>query len=167
MSAPALRAEDLLKWNDDTSQRWRALMREHPEALEFECDIYNTGTVAEMLRHIHAAELRYAERLIGVTETPYDSISNRDAEAIYVVHDKAHSILRECLNNPAFPWQEEMEFNTLTLGRMRATRETIFLHLLLHAIRHYAQLATLVRQRGIQAAWPMDYLPIMASRVKE
>jgi uncharacterized damage-inducible protein DinB len=28
----------------------------------------------------------------------------------------------------------------------------------MHSIRHYAQLATLVRQHGFQPTWPMDYL---------
>jgi len=34
----------------------------------------------------------------------------------------------------------------------------VLFHALLHGIRHYAQLATLVRQHGIKPEWPMDYL---------
>jgi uncharacterized damage-inducible protein DinB len=48
---------------------------------------------------------------------------------------------------------------------MRASRKTIFFHAMLHSIRHYAQLATLVRQRGIKPDWPMDYLIMGAERI--
>ncbi len=33
-----------------------------------------------------------------------------------------------------------------------------------HGIRHYAQLATLVRQHGVTPDWPMDYLFMGARR---
>jgi uncharacterized damage-inducible protein DinB len=38
-------------------------------------------------------------------------------------------------------------------------------HLTLHSMRHYAQLATLVRQQGFKTTWPMDYLFTAAERV--
>jgi hypothetical protein len=34
----------------------------------------------------------------------------------------------------------------------------------MHGIRHYAQLATLVRQHGVAPDWPMDYLFMGARR---
>ena len=42
--------------------------------------------------------------------------------------------------------------------RCRATRRTILVHLAMHGIRHYAQLATIVRQQGVKPDWGMDYL---------
>jgi uncharacterized damage-inducible protein DinB len=55
-------------------------------------------------------------------------------------------------------WQHVLEFGTRSGGQMRATRRVIFMHRLLHSIRHYAQLATIVRQHGIDPGWMMDYL---------
>ncbi len=41
---------------------------------------------------------------------------------------------------------------------MQATRRSELVHTLMHSIRHYARLATLVRQHGIQPDWAMDYM---------
>ena len=66
----ALTVDELMGWVETTTTRWRELLRAHPEALEFPCDIMNTGTVARLLQHLVAVELRYAERLADEVETP-------------------------------------------------------------------------------------------------
>jgi uncharacterized damage-inducible protein DinB len=55
-------------------------------------------------------------------------------------------------------WDENLEFTTISAGTRTATRRKILLHALLHGIRHYAQLATLVRQHGVKPDWAMDIL---------
>jgi uncharacterized damage-inducible protein DinB len=55
-------------------------------------------------------------------------------------------------------WNQPMDFTTRTMGTLRSNRKTILFHALLHGIRHYAQLASLVRQCGVKPDWPMDYL---------
>jgi uncharacterized damage-inducible protein DinB len=51
------------------------------------------------------------------------------------------------------------------MGAARSTRRTVLFHLLFHSIRHYAQLATLVRQHGVKPGSPMDYLMMELERV--
>ena len=62
-------------------------------------------------------------------------------------------------------WDGKFDFVTRSMGPMRGSRKTILFHALLHAIRHYAQLATLVRQHGIKPGWQMDYLMMGVERV--
>jgi uncharacterized damage-inducible protein DinB len=54
---------------------------------------------------------------------------------------------------------------TRTMGRARAARKAVLFHAMLHAIRHYAQLATLVRRQGIKPNWAMDYLMMDMERL--
>ena len=75
MSFPNLEGQDLIAWLDRTSDRWRDLLTSHPEALKFPCDIRETKNVGGLLHHVVAVELRYAERLCELTETPYDQNS--------------------------------------------------------------------------------------------
>jgi uncharacterized damage-inducible protein DinB len=75
------------------------------------------------------------------------------------------ALVRGILADPAYDWAEELEFTTRRAGTLRATRKTILVHALMHGIRHYAQLATLVRQQGVAPGWPMDYLFMGAQRV--
>jgi uncharacterized damage-inducible protein DinB len=116
------------------------------------------------IQHIVAVELRYAHRLASLPEPEYATIPKDSADALYNTHTRAFEIVRERLADAAYDWSTELTFDTITLGRLRASRETILLHLTLHSIRHYAQLATLVPQQGFQPAWPMDYLFVAAQR---
>ena len=52
------------------------------------------------------------------------------------------------------------------MGLARASRKTVFFHAMMHSIRHYAQLATLVRQHGFKTSFPMDYLAMDIEKVE-
>jgi hypothetical protein len=49
----------------------RALLTTHPEALTLPCDIRESNTVRDVVHHIVAVELRYAERLSGLPESSW------------------------------------------------------------------------------------------------
>jgi len=164
MPQPALSAEEVLAWNDRTAQTMRELIEAHPEILALPCDVYGVATVGQLLQHIAAVETRYAQRLAGVTETGYDAIPYGTAAEVFGAHDAAIAGFRAELAKD-IDWDSVMEFQTLTMGRARASRKTIFYHAILHSIRHYAQLATLVRQHGYRPGVPMDYLLMGFERV--
>lgn len=158
MALPALSGNDLVAWVEQTSQGWRRLIAAHPEALQIPCDVREATSVAQLLQHIVAVELRYAERLHGLSETPYAAIPCETSEALYAIHDRAMALLRELENHDDVFWDESISFATRSAGSMSVQRRVIFIHLLMHSIRHYAQLATLLRQKGIPPDWPMDYI---------
>jgi uncharacterized damage-inducible protein DinB len=160
----ALTGEELMEWLEVTSSGWRKLAAEHPEMLAIPCDVRETKTVAELLQHIVAVELRYAERLSDLPATDYSTIPTSPVEAMYAAHDRAMELLRDLLGCEGFAWEETIEFVTRSAGTMRAARRTVLVHAMMHAIRHYAQLATLVRQNGIAPGWSMDYLFMDAGR---
>ena len=158
MSIAGLSGTELIAWVDYTSARWLSLVTSHPEALRLPCDVRETRNAGELLQHIVAVELRYAERLAGLPETPYQDIPVGPAEAIYAVHDKAMAYIHGLSEHDDSWWHTSIEFTTRSAGTMSAPRQVILVHLLMHSIRHYAQLATLVRQYGIACDWSMDYL---------
>lgn len=164
MAQPALSADELFAWLEKTSANWSALLEAHPEILAMPCDVAGVSTVAALLQHIVAVELRYAERLSGLPATDYAAIPYDSAQVIYRVHQQAAALFREQLQSDV-DWDENIEFVTRSMGTMRASRKTILFHALLHGIRHYAQLATLARQRGVKPDWQMDYLIMGAERV--
>jgi uncharacterized damage-inducible protein DinB len=163
MTQPALTAEEMLAWLDMTSTKWRALIEAHPEILAMPCDVMECGTVGLLLQHIVAVELRYADQLSGLPPTEYAAIPFDSAAAIYATHESAMKMYQELLANET-DWDGRFEFMTRSMGPMRSTRKTLLFHALLHAIRHYAQLATLVRQHGIKPGWQMDYLAMGMER---
>lgn len=161
----ALTGEELLAWVETTSAGWLQLLQRHPEVMTFPCDVMQVGTVAKLLQHIVAVELRYAQRLADVTASAYEDLPYGSPEEIFAIHTQAMELLRELLARPELDWEEWIVFETRSLGPIKASRRTVLVHLLMHAVRHYAQLATLVRQHGTKPEWPMDYLFMGAQRV--
>jgi uncharacterized damage-inducible protein DinB len=47
---------------------------------------------------------------------------------------------------------------TVSAGTLHASRRTLFAHILLHSMRHWAQLTTMLREAGYKADWPKDFL---------
>lgn len=153
-----LTADELLAWLEHTTTCWREFLAAHPEALDLPCDVRESSRVADLLRHIVAVELRYAERLAGLPATSYDDLPCDTVEAVFAVHDRAMALLREAMAATDTDWEEVIEFQTRSAGLLRASRRTVLVHAATHSIRHYAQLATLLRQLGLGAGLGLDYL---------
>jgi uncharacterized damage-inducible protein DinB len=163
MTEPALTATEALKWNQATNDSWRKLLTANPEILALPCDIMQTSSVAQLLQHIAAVEVRYAERILGLPETDYANVPHDSVEAIYATHDRAMELYRRALDS-GMDWEEQIEFQTRSAGVLLTSRKTILFHALFHSIRHYAQLGTLVRQHGYKTGWFGDYLFMGATR---
>lgn len=164
MAQPALSAEEIMAWLETTSAKWKALIEANSQILALPCDVMGVTTVAGLLQHIVAVELRYAEQLSGQPPSDYSQIPFDSAASIYATHERAAEMVRKLLASN-IDWNEEIDFMTRTLGPARASRKTVLFHSMLHAIRHYAQLATLARQHGVKPNWPMDYLFMNIQRV--
>lgn len=162
MSEPVMTATEALVWLESTSTHWRKFLNEHPAILALPCGIAKTTTIAGLLQHIVAVELRYAERISGTPETDYEKIPFDTVEAVYATHDRAITLYRKALEG-SLDWNTEIEFATRSAGRLRASYKTIFFHAVFHGIRHYAQLGTLAREHGYTTNWFGDYL-IMGAR---
>jgi len=155
---PSLSAEEVLHWNDTTARNWQRLLERHPEALTLPCDVRGSENAADLLQHIFAVELRYAQQLRAEPITDYADIPKSTLAELYATHDLAMTKWRELLADPAYPWDEDIQLVTRSLGTLIGNRRTVLFHALLHGIRHYAQLAMLLRHAGIAADFEMDYL---------
>jgi len=146
-----------MAWHERTATEWRNMLAENPAALNVPCTVASTKTVGELLQHIVAVELRYAERLNGLPSSDYATIPFDTVEAIYSTHDRASELLRTALASD-IDWDTEIEFITRMMGPARATPKTIFFHTILHSARHYAQLSTILREHGFATKIFGDYL---------
>ena len=154
----AITGEQLLAYVEYTTDKFKKLLTTHPEILAFPCDIRETQSVAQLLQHIVAVELRYPERLLELPQTDYAAIPYDSVDAIYATHSQAMDLIRLLLEKDEAWWEEVLEFKTRSAGIMRVSRRTALVQSLTHSIRHYAQLATLVRHHGITADLPLDYI---------
>ena len=151
---------ELLAWNSEASAFWRKHLDAHPELLRLPCGIGGAATVQDLVRHIWGAELRWAERLSAVSETPWDTVPAGPLDALFALHEKSALIYTRLLADPQQDWAAPYTFHLAALpdGKKTLARRKVLAHALLHGQRHWAQLATLVRAAGFPSGFYGDIL---------
>ena len=150
---------ELLDYSSEETTHWRDWFRKNPGALELPCDIAGAKTVREVVLHIAAVQMRYAERLLNQPITEYSELESMSAEDLFTLAHKSAEDLRSfaVAANDA-DWDGSLTFPTRSAGTLTASRRKIFVHALLHGLRHWAQLAAYLRQHGHKQDWQHDFI---------
>lgn len=159
MSTIGITLEELVGDNKASTKKWQTWFAANPAALDVPCDIYNSGTVRGLLKHIWAVELRHSQRLRGEEVIAYDAIPVGSLDDLSAVHAKAMQNLKDFLaeaDDAAL--REVITLQTVSAGTLHASRRKLFAHILLHSMRHWAQLSTILREAGHKTEWPKDFL---------
>ena len=166
MTAPILTMEELLLWNDEASRFWKAHLDARPELLTLPCDIGGAGTVQGFVRHIWAAEMRWAQRLTAQPETPRDAVPKGPLQVLFDMHVQTTETLQKILGDPSYNWDATFTMNVewIPIEKRAITHRKMLGHALLHGQRHWAQLATLVRAAGFPSKFGGDLLFTSALR---
>ena len=148
-----LSLNDLIDYTDWERQKWRERLREcGNEALKTSVGPNGDGrftTIGEAVRHIFSAERRYVERLLNRPLTDTGSVPADDVEALFQFGDKSRKELKDFVEQfPAQQWDVLFEFKLMN-SVLRLTPRKIIVHVLVHEIRHWAQIATLLRLNGV------------------
>ena len=150
---------ELLDYTAEETARWERWLSDRPEVLDLSFADGRMATVRGVIQHIVAVERRYADRLLGDVPTPYDAIPTDSIEALFgAARDARARLERYIAGATPTDLAMELEFTTITAGRQRASARKIVAHALMHAVRTWAQLATVVRQQGHATDWPHDLL---------
>ena len=147
---------------------WHAWFQQHGSAaLETTVGPHADGrfeTVGALVRHIFSAETRYIERLSGRPLTDTASVPADDVEALFALGRQSRAGLQAfCDTYPTAAWDLPQE---LPIGSQQfvATPRKIVLHVLVHEVKHWAQVATLLRLQGLKAGFrDVLFSPILDS----
>lgn len=155
----ALRYETLLELTSTEQHRWHDWFIEHPTAWVVPFATERMATIGGLVRHIFVVELRYAQRLLDQEVTPWDEFGQTSIEDVFELGDHARSQLVHFLTSaPESELDRVLTFQTLTAGRVTASKHKIASNVFLHGIRHWGQVATVLRQKGFADQWPHDML---------
>jgi uncharacterized damage-inducible protein DinB len=151
---------ELLRANEAETRKWRKWFDEQPSSvLDVPLSIALAKNVREFLLHIFAVELRYAERLQGLPVTAYEALPTETVANLFGIGETAAAMYRQYLAAVSdADLGTIIEFPTRTAGIFRASKRKIFLHAMQHGVRHWAQLATALREAGYPTNWGKDFL---------
>jgi uncharacterized damage-inducible protein DinB len=157
---PAVTFEELLAWDQEASNFWKAHLEANQALLELPCEISGTANVQEFVRHIWGAELRWAQRLAGLHVLAKEEMPAGPLDVLYDLHVKAVQIFRSLLDDPSQSWSEAFIMPNDRLPQEIGTlsRRKVLGHALFHSQRHWAQLGTLVREAGSPSGFKGDLL---------
>lgn len=159
MSGKAIAFEAMEAYGAGEAERWRAWFVAHPEALDLPLGAGAEGTVRTLVKHVFAVELRYAQRLAGHPVSGYDQLPDGSVEALWRIRRAAASLRAKYLARATeADLARPMTFETRRLGPLSASAHKVVAHAFVHSIRHWAQVATVLRQHGHAGLWQHDWL---------
>lgn len=152
--------ETLLGYHEAEMERWRSWFDEAPtEVLELPVGTGDTETVAGLILHLVAVELRHTERLLGRPITPYETLPAGDIDGLFDLSAETRAMLTAYLHRATDAELDRvLTFETRSAGTVTTSARKLAAHILLHAIRHWAQIAMVVRQGGFPSPGLHDFL---------
>jgi len=158
--------DQLLEWNIEAADFWRAHLAANPELLDLPCGIGGAATVGAFAAHIWGVELRWGQRLAGLPVMAKEEMPTGPLDAIFALHIKALGIYSDLLADPAQDWDAVLTMDLAWLPQQarQASRRKVLAHALFHSQRHWAQLATLLRSAGHPTEFKGDLLFSLAIR---
>ena len=141
----------LIGYTDWERQEWHGWLGQHREALRTSTGPHGDNqTVGEVVKHIFSAEKRYIERLSDQPLTDTASIPNDNLEALFGFGQHSRQALKNFIETfPAPRWDILKDFEFVGWS-LKATPKKIIIHVLTHEIRHWAQIATVLRLNGFK-----------------
>jgi uncharacterized damage-inducible protein DinB len=157
---PAITLEELFVWNQEASNFWKGFLEDNQAILALHCGIGGATDVQAFVRHVWTVELRWAQRLTGLVESPREAVPPGPLDALFDMHLEAVQLFGGLLANPEHNWDATytLDVNWLPPHARTSTHRKILAHALLHSQRHWAQLATLVRAAGFPSGFHGDLL---------
>jgi uncharacterized damage-inducible protein DinB len=156
----ALSYKTLLELTSGEHRRWRDWFVEHPNAWAVPFATGRMATVGGLVLHIFAVELRYTQRLLDQDVTTWEEFRQTSIEEVFELGDDARGQLVHFLTtSPEKELERVLTFQTLTAGTVSASKHKIASNIFLHDIRHWGQIATVLRQNGFADQWSHDPPP--------
>jgi len=155
----ALRYETLLELTSAEQHRWHDWFVERPKAWAVPFATGRMATIGGVVMHIFGVELRYAQRLLDQEVTQWEDIRQTSIKDVFELGDNARGQLVQFLTTaPEAELDRVLTFRTLTAGLVTASKYKIASNIFLHGIRHWGQVATVLRQNGFADQWGHDML---------
>jgi uncharacterized damage-inducible protein DinB len=147
----ALRFDELLRYNAEERDKWRRFFAGHPQAVELVMQPASRfGTVGLLIDHIFLVERRHLQRLRGEAVADRTGLTGNNAPPLF---DYGASVRRELEQYVAGLDDDEADqVRTFEVRGQQWTmtpRKLLF-HILVHEVRHWAQIALAVRLAGFE-----------------
>jgi len=153
----ALTITELLAYSDHERAKWREWFRADPSRLGI---IFQAGgrfpTIGSVLDHLFLVERRHLSRLQGVAVPDRTGVDITSVDALFEYADRVRADYRAYVT--ALPDASAPIVLKINVGTFDVPRRKLALQILLHEVRHLAQIAYAARIAGHEPPELLDYL---------
>ena len=146
---PSVELRELLDFTDHERQKWREWIAAAPQRLDLP---FQAGgrfpTVGSLFDHVFLVERRHLSRLEGGTPPDSTGVKQGDWNALFEYADLVRADLRRYLGDLDVDASREVLTIVAQSGTQTMTKRRLATHILLHEIRHTAQIAYAARKAG-------------------
>lgn len=143
--------EELHRYTLEERDKWRLFFELHPDAMD--APIQSGGrfpTVGKLIDHIFLVEQRHLQRLRGEALAEQTGLTGNNAPPLFNYGASVRRELEQFVGDLDDDVAGELRtFNVRNQEWPMSPRKLLF-HILLHEIRHWAQIALAVRQAGLE-----------------
>ena len=142
---------ELLTYSDHERAKWRAWFEADPSRLALP---FQPGdrfpTVGSVLDHVFLVERRHLSRLEGATPPEATGVTPGDLKGLFEYADLVRADFRRFVTTLDDASAAQALTFTIPAGPVTMTRRKLATHVVLHEVRHLAQVAHAARAAGIQ-----------------
>jgi uncharacterized damage-inducible protein DinB len=149
---------NLIGYSDHERTKWKAWVAADPSRL---ATPFQTGgrfsTIGSLLNHMFWVEERHLARLEGTPVPETTGAPEDDLNALFSYGDRVRANLKRFVTGAGDRMDAPITFKLRDSGPYTVLRRKLAAHILLHEIRHFAQIAYAVRVAGHEPPGEHDY----------
>jgi len=152
--------ERLMDYAQHERAKWKSWLEADPARLRLPFQVgLRLPTLNALLDHVFWVERRHLSRLQGVPLPESTGVAEGDLAGLFAYADRAHADLRRYVAGLTDAQANETMTFTIPIQPqpVTMTRGKLALHILLHEVRHMAQLAYAARLAGLDPPGQHDY----------
>ena len=143
--------DELLRYTNGEREKWRGWLAAHPGALEV---VFQPGgrfpTVGKMIDHIFLVERRHLQRLTEMPLAQSTGLTGNNAPPLFDYGSSVRRELEQFVADLDADLADEVRVLEVRERQWPTTPRKLLFHVLIHEIRHWAQIALAVRMAGFE-----------------
>jgi uncharacterized damage-inducible protein DinB len=154
----SLSLDELFAYTDEERGKWRVWLEANPAATDLRLQPDGRfATVGALIDHIFLVEARHLARLQGTPVPEASGVGAGDAVALFAYAARTRDALRAYTARLDDVEAQKPRDFAVQSGSYRMTPRKLLLHICVHEIRHWAQVALGVRQAGLAPPGNHDF----------
>ena len=141
---------ELLAYSDHERAKWRAWVEADPSRLQLPFqDGARFPTIGSVFDHLFLVERRHLSRMEGATPPDSTGLDAGDAKGLFEYADLVRADFRRFVTSLDDAAAAQAFTFTIPSGPMTMSRRKLATHVVLHEVRHLAQVALAARAAGV------------------